>query len=201
LRYSLWSSGRLLGHTDLDLETHQSRFIHGFIDPTTLGERILPDATGVVAVTARRPRHRAADGFDDNYLRDFRAAVNRREALGLILRDQDGDTFECDFIRVYDLRDTSYTETEPLDADELELDFEAEGEDGEDDDSETEDWAAALEEDLALRADSEMYGSTWAPPEDERWETMQYYLQVYLNVPDDDLFEEQPGYPGRSDFM
>jgi hypothetical protein len=191
LRYSLWSRGRLLGHTDLDLDTHQSRFIHGFVEQTSVGDRVLPDATGVVAVCARRPRRRSDFGFDEEYLRAFQAAVDRREALDLVIRDQDDNVFECDFIRVYDLRDTSYQERVAAEADDFELEaLESETGDGSDTDdlAELEDeLEAQLQEDLALRAESEMYGSSWEPPEDERWETMKYYVQVFLKVSDDAL--------------
>jgi hypothetical protein len=182
----------LLGHTDLDLDTHQSRFIHGFIEPTCLGERVLPDATGVVRVTAQRPSRREEGAFDDRYLQDFRAAVDRREALDFILRDRHGNPLDFDFIRVYDLRDRSYSEPDPVEAEDLEsepVDIEAVDGGGE-----PNDWEADLAEDLALRAESSMYGSSWAPPEDERWETMQYYIQVYLNVCDEGWKEEPTGY-------
>ncbi len=184
MRYAVWSRGRLLGHTDLDLDTHQSRFIHGFIEPTPLGERVLPDATGVVAVCARRPDGAREGGLAyENYLQEFRTAVDRREALDLVLRDANGGTFDCDFIRVYDLRAHAAAEPDPLDDDDLDEDAE---EDDDGDEGEMDDLEAELAEDLALREESRMYGSAWDPPEDERWQTMQYYVQVFLNVPDDE---------------
>src|SRR5581483_2990216 len=172
LRYAIWSHGRLLGH--LDLDTHQSAFIHGFIETTPLGDKVLPDATGVVVVTARRPPRREG-AVMEKYLQEFQAAVDRREALDLTLVDEDGVPFDHDFIRVYDLRDEAYTSSGPCD-DEEEMDDDMD-EDIEED-VEPDDFDEWIAEDLALREESRMYGSTWEPPEDPRWETMQYYLQV-----------------------
>lgn len=182
MKYALWSHGRLLGHTELDLDTHQDRFIHGFIDPTPLGEQVLPDATGVADICARRPARVAGDDMDRDYLRAFQAAVDRREALDLTLEDENGDPFEHDFIRVYNLRGPMYSEPDPGDEEDDEIDTESFEED--------EDFAefkAEIEEDLRLRAESEMYGSSWAPAPDERWDTMQYYVQVFLKVSDEEL--------------
>jgi len=42
--------------------------------------------------------------------------------------------------------------------------------------------------DIEERNESEMFGSGWppAPPEDPRWDSMQYHLQVYLEGRFDD---------------
>lgn len=170
--YSLWSHGRLLGHTDLDIPCVQSHLRQGFIDPTELGERLLPDAVGVPAACVELHRIRKLRGSDD-WAADselFRAAVERREALDLKLRDENGDDFEFDFVRVYDLRDTSWEDDIDDDEDDIEVDAE---------------FAAAIEEDLASLRESDMYGSTWSPV-DERWDTMRYHIMVHLDRPDDD---------------
>ena len=42
--YTLWSRGRLLGYTELDLPHVQEHIRMGFIEPTPEGVRLLPDA-------------------------------------------------------------------------------------------------------------------------------------------------------------
>jgi hypothetical protein len=178
LRYALWSHGRLLGHTQLDLDTHQDRFIHGFIEPTPVGEQVLPDATGVADMCGRTRSRREDGELDREYLKAFQAAVDGREALDLRLEDENGELFEHDFIRVYNLRGPMYSE-DALEDEEDELDPEL----LEESDDLTE-FKAEMEEDLRLIAESHMYGSSWSPPPDERWDTMKYYVQVFLTVPE-----------------
>ena len=190
--YTLWSRGRLIGSTDLDVHTVSERMRQGFIEPTEAGTQLL-DATGVFRAVAE-DRVRRADGIprDGSDLAKFEAACDRREALNLELRDEHGAVLECAYMRVHDLRelDRDREVDSVCDAeDEKELpeylaslspeeraEFEAQRAA---DDGMIEEWLAELEED---RADEEMYRSTRPPPppDDERWETMQYFLQVFL---------------------
>src|ERR1043165_5803721 len=104
MRYSLWSHGRLVGHTDLDIHTITPHLRQGFIEPAAGGETVLRDATGVVRFMdeERRRRRDGALARDDDYLDRFAAACDRREDLDLELRDEAGQVFECEFMRVYD---------------------------------------------------------------------------------------------------
>lgn len=176
--YTLWSHGRLVGHTDLDIPCVQDHIRQGFIEPTEEGRRILVDATGVPAVMAEGRRGRR-DGTkdDDTVMAEFSAACDRREALELELRDEDGARFECDFIRVYDLQDQSlHDDVFDAELDET-LEPVSEEERQADDDE-----RAAFERDLAVLLEDveDKYGSSWSPP-DERWETMQYHMVVFLH--------------------
>src|SRR3954470_17489846 len=47
MRYTLWSRGRLVGHTALDIHTMTCGMRQGFVEPTLEGRQILADATGV----------------------------------------------------------------------------------------------------------------------------------------------------------
>jgi len=165
MRYSLWSRHRLLGHTDLDIPCVTKHLMQGFIDPTPEGGKLLPKATGVPRaasaglvrnLTAAERRGREAE---------FRAAVSAREELDLELRLEDGTMFPCDFIRVYDLRDNwlndvSHDDDEPLDPE----------------------IQAEIDADVAAWEEGRLSGSAWSPPipEDPRWDTMQYHVQVFL---------------------
>jgi hypothetical protein len=173
MRYALWSRGRLLGHTELDLACVQDRVRMGFIDPTEQGIRLLPDATGVPAAAhalaraARRAVNQPEVSLSE--FADFRAACDRREALQLELRDEADAVFPCEWIQVNDIDDHSWADGD-FDADEDEpLDPELE---------------AAIEHDVEL-IDSYLDGddyertSSWEPP-DGRWDTMKYHVMVYL---------------------
>src|SRR6185436_8078996 len=107
MRYSLWSRGRLLGYTDLDINTETPTMRQGFVEPVPEGRSLLEDATGVWRAMADRKRaERARDG--DGSSKDdelVTSAMSRREALNLELRDDHDVVFDCDFMRVYDLFD------------------------------------------------------------------------------------------------
>jgi hypothetical protein len=180
MRYSLWSNNRLVGHTTLDLACHQNAFRHGFLEPSAGAEPLLVDATGVAAICATRPSDWSRS---DDYLARFTRAVERREALNFVLIDERGRTFNSDFIRVYDLRD-QLLENAPYDDDE---DDPPDWEDaGRDDDLDADifaemddDWEEELDDEFESRS------SSWEG-EDERWDTMQYYLQVFLKRAEDE---------------
>lgn len=195
MTYTLWGRDRLLGHTDLDLPHVLPHVRLGFVEPTEEGKRLLPDAAGVPATTAALWRARGMDDDRDDKLRtevaDFNAACDRREALNLELRDESGGVVPCWFIRIYDLQDQAWID-EDIDSDETEFDdalddaLEEEFEDEIDFDSHAP--QALFEDDL-------LDGSSWQPP-DERWDTMQYHIQVYLYDPrgnHDDAVNEPEG--------
>lgn len=186
MRYSLWSHERLVGHTELDIPTITSTMRQGFVEPSPEGKPLLEDATGVwraMAQARRAIRQGADEAAQDDLVTE---AMNRREALDLELRDESGETFECEYIRIYDLFDRVDDMEET--AQEMEAEFEiylsslapidrvdalakrAAA------DAEIEEFVAEMTEYWKER---EMFGSGW-PPEDPRWETMQYHLQVHL---------------------
>ena len=192
MHYTLWSHGRLVGHTDLDIHTITPTMRQGFIEPTEEGRALLRDATGVLrTIAAERRRRSHGVPLGSRYLDEVEAACDRREALDLELRDESGAVFECEFMRVYDLREMERAwESDNLnDPDEMdsaeylaalspEERVEREARRAADE-AMLEEWIDEIEHE---RADEAMYHSAWPPPapEDGRWATMQYYLQVYL---------------------
>jgi hypothetical protein len=201
MRYSLWSRGRLLGYTDLDVHTVTPTMRQGFVEPTPEGMPLLEDATGVWRAMADRKRAQRARGGEEMPSDDALVveAMNRREALDLELRDEHGELFECEFILIHDLFDMnagivdemSDTEEEMEAAFEIHLSGLA-----------PEDRAEALAERAACECEIEefvaelqaqwkenaLYGSAWPPPppEDPRWEIMRYQLQAHLRRSSDD---------------
>jgi hypothetical protein len=171
MRYSLWSHGRLLGHTDLDIPCVTPHFMQGFIDPSPEGSKILPRATGVPRAASAGLVRNLSEAERRGREAEFRAACSAREELELELRVEDGTVFPCDFVRVYDLRDNwldeSHDDDEPLDP-------------------ETE---AEIDAAVAEWEEERLSESAWSPPppEDPRWDTMQYLIQVFLEGVDDDL--------------
>ena len=101
LPYSLWSRGRLLGETDLGFISRENRHRCGWLHPTEIGERILPEAAGI----APAMRTEFMIGPDATLHADVLAACDREEALELELRGQDGKRIETEDIGV---RDTHY---------------------------------------------------------------------------------------------
>ena len=175
MRYALWSRGRLLGHTELDLPHVHDRVRMGFIEPTEDGVRLLPDATGVPAAAyalaraAKQAAHRRHPSLTE--FADFRAACDRREALDLELRDEGGVVLRCEWIEIHDI-DAPILTDEDLDggADEpMDLALEA-----------------AIDHDVELfesfyDGNDQHQTSPWEPP-DVRWETMRYHVMVHLGL-------------------
>jgi hypothetical protein len=187
MRYSLWSHDRLLGYTELDIPTITPTMRQGFVEPIPEGRRLLEDATGVWRAMAERKRRQRARGGEELAEDDdiVTTAMGRRETLDLELRDDRGDVFESEYIRVYDLFDSRNGTLDAM------CDTEEEQEAA----FEIEEFVAELRQDWK---DQEMYGSNWPPPiEDPRWETMQYHLQVHLKGCFDDL--EIPGFEGSAE--
>jgi hypothetical protein len=191
MRYTLWSLGRLIGHTDLDIHTISPNLRQGFIEPTEEGRPLLRDATGVMRVLAddhRRKGARNANPHVDDLDR-FTAACDRREALNLELRDESGQVYPCEFMRVYDLFDMRAGIMNGVD-DTGDIDEETLGSGVPNERAEVDAYAEADHESIeAMLAelqqdwdDEEMYHSAWPPPPepDPRWDIMQYRLQVFL---------------------
>jgi len=110
--YTLWSRGRLLGETDLGFIYRDNGFRCGWLHPTEIGERILPEAAGVAPAL----RVEFMIGPDENAHADVLAAVDREVALELELRGPDGKRIASEDIGVIDthyLR--SIPEREPID--------------------------------------------------------------------------------------
>jgi hypothetical protein len=179
MQYTLWSRGKRLGHTDLDLPHVQDRVRMGFIEPTEEGTRLLPDATGVpaaahaLAKAARRAAHQRYEALTE--FADFRAACDRREALDLELRDEMGVLFPCEWIRINDIDDQSWAEDDFDDDEDLDPELEAAI------DHDAELIESSLDEDDASYFDEDDLDcpSPWEPP-DPRWETSRYHVMVYL---------------------
>jgi hypothetical protein len=205
MRYTLWSRGRLVGHTDLDIHTISENMRQGFVEPTEEGKPLLRDATAVWRTMAERRRaQRARDGVElPGDLDLVMASMDRREALNLELRNEEDEVFQCDFMRVYDLFDYKAGVIDEMceTPEELEVDYqlflsemspeeraEAEATRAEDD-AEIEEFIAAWKEG---RDEEAMFHSSWPPQpeEDPRWDTMQYHLQVFLKGSIRELEEE-----------
>jgi hypothetical protein len=170
--YTLWSRGRLLGYTDLDIPCVQPFIRQGFINPTQIGNQLLADAAGVpkACAASRRAARLAGQQALDGDLTEFIAACERREALALELRDEAGERFDCEWVRVNDIQDQSWAD----DLDDL------------DEEPLTPELEEAIERDAELLMESfdeDIYGSSWPPP-DIRWETMQYHMMVKLTTAD-----------------
>jgi hypothetical protein len=200
--YTLWSRGRLVGHTDLDIHTVTSTMRQGFVEPTEEGRALLADATAVwraIAEVKRGARVRGERTPNDDAL--VLGAMERREGLDFELRHDDGTVFECEFIRLYDLFDAEsgivdeMSTTEEEDEAEFQVRLSAlSGEAREAALAEREQMYAEVEAMVAELRESEedgTYGSGWPPPppDDPRWETMQYMLQAHLKGP---AWSEEP---------
>lgn len=184
MRYTLWSHGILVGRTDLDIPTVTPTMRQGFIEPTNEGSAALRDATCVNRViNENRHRRRLRGGDGEMTMEDievFQAACDRREAVQFELRDENGQPFECEFMRVWDLHEMNSDQWREDEEWETELHLATmTPEERAEFDAELDETDEEMRED---RAEEEMYHSSWPPgPEpDERWATMQYHLQVHL---------------------
>ena len=84
--YTLWSNGRLLGHTDLGFRGNSDVAKVGWFHPTEVGERCMHVMTAGSRILLER------DGVDRKTLSaDFCSAANRIDAMSLELHD-DSDT-------------------------------------------------------------------------------------------------------------
>ena len=110
--YTLWSRGRLIGHTDLGFARFMPRMRMGWLHPTAEGERVMPIAVGMPpAMQAYVDRARGIDGdaiavqaeLDRSTEgADLAAAFQHHEALELQLRREDGTVIRTEDIGVVD---------------------------------------------------------------------------------------------------
>lgn len=110
--YTLWSRGRLIGHTDLDCVRVLPTTRMGWFHPTPVGEKVMPIAVAVPPVIqAYVERARQLDG-DSTAVQsqldrstegaDLSAAFNHLEALEFELRREDGLVVQTDSIGFQD---------------------------------------------------------------------------------------------------
>jgi hypothetical protein len=209
MSYTLWSHGRVVGRTDLDLPHVLANVRMGFIEPTPDGETALADASRVpnaLATLKRTIRRAGIDGPESQQAHDdVRAAFDRRAALELELRDAAGRPVPVRWIQVNDLvqdvMDDLEDEEHVEDVESLE-DVEC-LKDLEEFDEVEFDWSphGELEADVALAANNlardvapdapememepvEIIDQPWSLP-DERWGTMRYHTMIFLLSPAD----------------
>ena len=193
MRYSLWSCGRIVGYTDLDIHTVTPTMRQGFVEPTADGASVLADATSVwraLAEVRRGARARGESKGTDRTL--VEAALQRREGLDLELRDENGIAVDSDFIRIYDLFDIEggvvdeMSPTEEEEESEFQIRLSALSGEARDEmlsrRAEMEAEVEAMVSEMRAEQNERDLGSTWPPPppEDPRWDTQQYLLQLYL---------------------
>jgi hypothetical protein len=100
MAYGLCSRDRLLGETDLGFIFRENRRRVGWLHPNELGERLLPEATGVAP--AMRTEFKL--GPDPTLRADVLAACDQEAALALELRGPDGKRIETEDIGITDTR-------------------------------------------------------------------------------------------------
>ena len=98
VQYKLWSRGRLLGETDLGFLYRENEFRTGWLHPSELGQRLMPEATGV----APAMRIEWILGSDETARADVQSAADREEALALELRRSDGTVIRTEHIAIID---------------------------------------------------------------------------------------------------
>jgi hypothetical protein len=147
-----------LGETDLGFVYRDNGFRCGWLHPTEIGERILPEAAGVAPAL----RVEFMIGPDENARADVLAAVDREAALELELRGPDGKRIATKDVGV---RDTHYLLSIP-DRDPI------------DDEPLTPDEQAAVDEFIAAWEEEHEGDIDLAP--DEEVEFPRYQLQVQL---------------------
>lgn len=98
MQYTLWSRGRCLGQTDLGFVYRENGYRCGWFHPNDVGERLMPDATGV----APAMRTEFTIGPDETLHADVLAAIDAEEALELELRGPHGMRIETESIGIID---------------------------------------------------------------------------------------------------
>lgn len=98
MSYTLWSRGRLLGHSELEFIYREDGHRCGFFHPASGAEALIEIATGVSpAIFA------LGDDIDDPTAQaDLAAAIAHCDALDLQLRGPDGQVIACDDICIRD---------------------------------------------------------------------------------------------------
>jgi hypothetical protein len=159
MRYTLWSRGRLLGETDLDFVYRENGFRCGWLEPTVLGDRLIPAATGVAPAL----RTECIIGPDATARADLLSAVDQEEALALQVRGPGGVVIATESIGIIDTHYLlSITELDLGDRNAIGADQEAEIE------TLLEEWSA----------DRELVNLP--PPSEEETEFPRYQIQVRL---------------------
>jgi hypothetical protein len=97
--YSIWSRGRLIGHTDLGFVYGEHGIRMGWFQPNELGEKFMPRATGV-APALRASRDAGRDVLRDP---DIASAFDHERALELELRGPNGKAVETEHIAIIDI--------------------------------------------------------------------------------------------------
>jgi hypothetical protein len=120
--YTVWSRGRLVGHSELDYKRVFARHRMGDFYPTAVGLKLMPIATGVspagidlarmIQALPNGPQETKSSANSlDGTLRqtseyaDLIAAENHRDALALELRGPGGRLIPTEWI---DIRDTEF---------------------------------------------------------------------------------------------
>jgi hypothetical protein len=109
MTYTLWSRGRLLGHSALDYKRFIANHRAGDLIPTDMGERLLPVAAGTSAAVinlGKALRRSQKDGDLEKTLPeyvDYVSAIDEAEAMVLELRGPDGEVIPTDWIGVRDV--------------------------------------------------------------------------------------------------
>lgn len=180
MRFALYSHDTLVGFTALDIQCVQSSLRQGFLEPADGADAILDAATGVPPVLAAsmRARRKNAGAFDAELDAAVQNALRARDTLDLSLHDEQGKPFDCDFIRIYDLRDSSFELGDDVCDD---ADDELEG--GLDADWEVQE-ASWDEDDDSLEAFFGLADDSPSIPFDERWDTERFLIQVFLHRPE-----------------
>lgn len=98
MSYSIWSRGRLIGHTDLGFIYREHGIRVGWYHPNELGEKLMPRATGV-APAMRESREAGRDLLTDP---DVASACDHEQALEMELRGPNGEVIETETIAIID---------------------------------------------------------------------------------------------------
>lgn len=127
--YTLWSRGRLIGHTDLGFVRCIPTIRMGWLHPTTLGERVMPIAVAMppaIHAYVNRARQLTGDaiavqGQLDRSTEgaDLAAAFHHFEALDLELRGEGGTVVPTEDIGVIDTHRLTALAPEWIERDEL----------------------------------------------------------------------------------
>jgi len=113
MTYSVWSRGRLIGHTDLAFVYRENGFRCGWFQPNELGEKLIPAATGV-SPAMRESREAGRDVLRDP---DVLSAFDHEQALEMKLHGPNGDVIETEMIAIIDTHYLLSLPDRPIDDD------------------------------------------------------------------------------------
>jgi hypothetical protein len=109
MSFTIWSRGRLLGHSSLDYKRFVARLRVGDLIPTDLGERLLPVAAGTSAAVINLGKALRRSGKQGDLEKtlpeyiDYVSAIDEAEAMVLELRGPDGQVIPTEWIGVRDV--------------------------------------------------------------------------------------------------